>query len=75
MEYGGDPVCWIDRVCPECGRFQDDRDAPACQDCGAPRDTGAAALPDPTRHSDSTVSHRAVKPLDNPSPAGPTTSG
>jgi NMD protein affecting ribosome stability and mRNA decay len=45
-EVGGDPVCWIDRVCPECGRFQDDRDAPVCQSCGAPRETGGAVLPE-----------------------------
>jgi hypothetical protein len=24
---GGDPACWLDRVCPECGSFLDD-DAP-----------------------------------------------
>lgn len=21
---GGDPVCWLSRVCPECGRFIED---------------------------------------------------
>ena len=23
-DLGGDPVCWLDRVCPECGLFLDD---------------------------------------------------
>ncbi|MFD6858317.1 hypothetical protein ACFWB0_15745 [Rhodococcus sp. NPDC060086] len=32
-DLGGDPVCWLDRVCPECGLFLDDRDAP-CPRCG-----------------------------------------
>ncbi|MEE2033857.1 hypothetical protein [Rhodococcus chondri] len=32
-DLGGDPVCWIDRVCPECGLFLDDPGAP-CPRCG-----------------------------------------
>lgn len=23
-QSGGDPVCWLTRVCPECGRFIED---------------------------------------------------
>lgn len=38
-EQGGDPVCWVNRVCPECGRFADDEtvdtDDPRCAECGA----------------------------------------
>ncbi|HEX3590480.1 MAG TPA: hypothetical protein VHV74_12690 [Pseudonocardiaceae bacterium] len=35
VEEGGDPACWLGRVCPECGRLTD-RDAPAtCPNCGA----------------------------------------
>lgn len=30
----GDPVCWLDRVCPECGAFNE-RPAVACRRCGA----------------------------------------
>ena len=31
---GGDPVCWLDRVCPECGRLADEA-AMRCERCGA----------------------------------------
>jgi hypothetical protein len=37
-DLGGDPVCWLDRVCPECGRFASDEDLGAtqrCAECGA----------------------------------------
>jgi predicted Zn-ribbon and HTH transcriptional regulator len=37
-EFRGDPVCWLNRVCPECGRFATDEDleaAPRCPECGA----------------------------------------
>lgn len=37
-EEGGDPVCWLDRVCENCGRFMTDQISPVCQFCGAPRD-------------------------------------
>ena len=29
----GDPVCWLDHVCPECGAFNDDPGSP-CWRCG-----------------------------------------
>lgn len=31
----GDPVCWLDRVCPDCGRLSDGRYVDACPECGA----------------------------------------
>ena len=39
MSDGGDPACWLDRVCPSCGRL-DERPAGAtpadrCPACGA----------------------------------------
>jgi len=39
-EQGGDPVCWLHLVCPECGRFNSAEDGgPAedgrCAACGA----------------------------------------
>jgi rubrerythrin len=39
-DLGGDPVCWLHLVCPECGRFTAEQDAgPAaagrCPECGA----------------------------------------
>ncbi|MEC9325077.1 MAG: hypothetical protein VYB90_14690 [Actinomycetota bacterium] len=29
----GDPVCWLDHVCPECSAFNDDPGSP-CWRCG-----------------------------------------
>jgi rubrerythrin len=40
-DLGGDPVCWLHLVCPECGRFTAERDAAGsgapggCPECGA----------------------------------------
>ncbi|WP_437582392.1 hypothetical protein ACSAGD_09015 [Paramicrobacterium sp. CJ85] len=31
---GGDPVCWLDRVCDECGAFIEDG-SDTCWRCGA----------------------------------------
>lgn len=31
----GDPVCLLDRVCPECGLFSERRPPSACERCGA----------------------------------------
>jgi hypothetical protein len=33
-DLGGDPACWLNRVCPECGRLNDEH-VDACRDCGA----------------------------------------
>jgi rubrerythrin len=39
---GGEPVCWLARVCPECGLLADG-DLPAvCPRCGAPPPLGDA---------------------------------
>lgn len=43
-DRGGDPACWLNRVCENCGRFVDDPQADSCPDCGAPRDRHPAAL-------------------------------
>jgi hypothetical protein len=34
---GGDPVCWLDQVCPECGAMPspDERDGDRCWRCDA----------------------------------------
>ena len=37
---GGDPACWLDRVCPECGMFLEEGVA---HSCGlGPSDTSAS---------------------------------
>ncbi|WP_431772390.1 hypothetical protein [Streptomyces cucumeris] len=37
---GGDPACWLDRVCPACGAFQDTVPHDRCARCGAAAGTG-----------------------------------
>ncbi|MCF2526515.1 hypothetical protein [Yinghuangia soli] len=34
-DHGGDPVCWLDRVCPECGKFRERPATATCEWCGA----------------------------------------
>ncbi|WP_166462981.1 hypothetical protein [Amycolatopsis acidicola] len=36
MSEGGDPVCWLNLVCPECGRLREGPAATSCPACGAP---------------------------------------
>ena len=33
-EDGGDPACWLARVCPECGRLADEDPPTRCPACG-----------------------------------------
>jgi hypothetical protein len=35
-DLGGDPACWLARVCPECGRLTEERDPTHCAACGEP---------------------------------------
>jgi ribosomal protein S27AE len=35
FESGGDPVCWLSRVCPECGLLAEQEQAKTCARCGA----------------------------------------
>jgi rubrerythrin len=39
---GGDPACWLHRVCPACGRLADEDPPTRCPACGAelPTDQG-----------------------------------
>ena len=37
-DSGGDPACWLDRVCDACGRLVDGP-ADACPACGTPLGT------------------------------------
>lgn len=32
---GGDPVCWLHRLCPECAAVPSDDTADRCWRCGA----------------------------------------
>jgi rubrerythrin len=31
---GGDPACWLARVCPACGRLDDEDPPTRCPECG-----------------------------------------
>ncbi len=35
-ETGGDPVCWLSRVCPECGAIADSEPPAVCPRCHSP---------------------------------------
>lgn len=35
-DEGGESPCWLDRVCPECGRLIDDSTAASCSTCRLP---------------------------------------
>jgi hypothetical protein len=35
VDEGGDPACWLRRVCPDCGRLADDDPPVRCAGCGA----------------------------------------
>ncbi len=34
-DAGGDPVCWVHLLCPECGAVPDDPGQDRCERCGA----------------------------------------
>jgi hypothetical protein len=34
-DEGGDPACWLPRVCPACGRMADEDPLTRCSACGA----------------------------------------
>lgn len=34
-DEGGDPACWLPRVCQECGRLADEDPPTRCPACGA----------------------------------------
>jgi rubrerythrin len=40
-DSGGDPACWLDRVCDACGRLVEGPDE-VCPACGAPLGTSGA---------------------------------
>ncbi|MEU9078339.1 hypothetical protein [Kitasatospora sp. NPDC048538] len=46
MDEGGEPACWLDRVCPECGRLRDRPGPGRCESCGAVDAESAEAVPE-----------------------------
>lgn len=47
LTEGGDPVCWLDRVCDECGAMREDPSAAVCARCGTPFPTPREPGPQP----------------------------
>ncbi|MFJ8477270.1 hypothetical protein [Kitasatospora sp. NPDC094011] len=35
MDEGGESACWLDRVCPECGRLRERPGPGPCENCGS----------------------------------------
>jgi rubrerythrin len=35
VDEGGDPACWLRRVCPACGKLADEDPPTTCPACGA----------------------------------------
>ncbi|GCD33395.1 hypothetical protein OEIGOIKO_01114 [Streptomyces chrestomyceticus JCM 4735] len=57
-DEGGDPACWLDQVCQECGRITDRPAEPGCEHCGA---GSAAAVADAPEAEGRTMAARARK--------------
>ncbi len=46
QQEGGDPACWLDRVCDECGRMKEGPDPTVCENCGT-SDRARTGVPTP----------------------------
>ncbi|WP_167349793.1 hypothetical protein [Kitasatospora purpeofusca] len=38
MDEGGEPACWLDRVCEDCGRVRERPGPGPCENCGSGAD-------------------------------------
>ncbi|MEV8325592.1 hypothetical protein [Kitasatospora sp. NPDC056731] len=47
MDEGGEAACWLDRVCPECGRLRERPGPQPCENCGAGSADGEAGARQP----------------------------
>lgn len=66
-EQGGERACWLEQVCPECGRFREDPSAGRCPGCGTPvRDEAPAVGPaaEHDRDRDRQGRARSARPRD-----------
>ncbi|MGW2920972.1 DUF309 domain-containing protein [Streptomyces angustmyceticus] len=45
-DEGGDPACWLDRVCEVCGRIRERPGGAVCEHCGAGAEETAATAPE-----------------------------
>ncbi len=60
----GDPACWLDAVCPECGRIRERPSAAACEHCGHLDRLIAAPAVTPVRDRDPEGRARNARPRD-----------
>ncbi|MFF7453323.1 hypothetical protein [Kitasatospora sp. NPDC008115] len=49
MDEGGEPACWLDRVCDECGRLRERSGPGPCEHCGGGARTAGADEPEPEK--------------------------
>ncbi|MBY8886697.1 DUF309 domain-containing protein [Streptomyces sp. PTM05] len=62
---GGDPACWLNAVCPACGRVRERPGTPVCEHCGAgPDDPDDDAGADRDRDRDTEGRARNARPRD-----------
>jgi hypothetical protein len=64
LTEGGDPVCWLDRVCDDCGAFREDPAAGACARCGTafPEGNGGAGRSDGSGGGSSAAGSQCAPP-------------
>lgn len=60
----GDPACWLDAVCPECGRIRERETTGPCEHCGEPVPLIAAQATPPVRDRDPEGRARNARPRD-----------
>ncbi|BFV60832.1 hypothetical protein KCMC57_up59360 [Kitasatospora sp. CMC57] len=61
---GGDAACWLERVCPECGRLSEGPAAGSCEQCGAVAAAPPRAVRRPGRDRDAAGRARNGRPRD-----------
>ncbi|GAB7029838.1 hypothetical protein JCM4914_12990 [Streptomyces platensis subsp. malvinus] len=59
-DEGGDPACWLDRVCDACGRIRERPGSDVCEHCGA----GAGGPEEPSRTDPRAVSGAGARRRD-----------
>lgn len=65
VDEGGDPACWLERVCEECGRLRERPGPTACEHCGAvPDEAVERPVRRPDRDRDAAGRARNSRPRD-----------
>ncbi|MFF4381404.1 hypothetical protein [Kitasatospora sp. NPDC001547] len=72
MDEGGEPACWLDRVCPECGRLRERSGPGPCENCGANRGENGGANDGGANDGAQKSGHDREGGHDRSGPAAPT---